>query len=1047
MSTLFVYVENADAELLGDVRAVLQSGRKTLTGQQTEPGVVEFRDVDAGAYELRVSAWEYQEESRTVELTGGQNSVTVVLGMPDQLSFYAGDTKVYFQPDERQFLAAVRGKHATQALAEVLKRRNFSMTHLPTGRGDAEAMTGTPDDSLIAIDIPEGQTDDAGGQLLDAAFELEERGHQVKFAVPIRRGQASVQGLTNEIVVRFSEEVTRETVQEIARELGLTVERAILYAGNAFLLSRPGAPSYDILNIMAVLREKYPVKYVEPNLLVQLTLDAYTPADTLYAQQTYLPLIQADEAWDTLDDIDVNLRGGSPDITVAVFDSNGVAPNHPDLTANLTDGTSKLVISYNFSAMAVQTVAALSGDHGTQCAGSAVGAFDNASRGITGIAPNCHLIGAQLPGAVTGIEMADAFIWAAGLPTGNTNPAFPAAPARAADVISNSWGINGHIMTAAMRDCFDALTVYGRGGRGCIVTFSLGNNGHVPFTSGWARRDFAAYERTIAVGASINVNPTNPIANSSHADPAGNTMNIAVAVDTRTLYSPYGTPLDIVAPSHTAYGPALIDPIMSAVRVGTGNVDGCPGRPTCDDYRVSFGGTSHASPTVAGAAALVISVRPSLSWIEVRDILRTTAFEIDFGNTDAIGQWVDNDGDGVNEFSQWYGYGRLDVNAAVIEARDRATFADIIVRENLTDTGAVPSTGWWAHSPDIWVTTNNDPIPALAYGANPPHENPERGQDNYVFCRIKNGGTRASNRVYVRAMITHFPGFEFRYPQEFMPTNRPGDPVPNPLTPGTYLIDEVTVDNLAAGADQIVKMTWPEAMIPPETVMVGMVMARWHPCLLLEASPHDGPLPSAAGSGIDIQRDNNIAQRNLTIVDNVADSDVAFHAIMIGTTHLSGIRQLVIDRSLMDDEAQVYVRPMAIHPPDRRWEQLKQYVRTYTEGSNGKNGRDCGVRVLTRTRFAIETCNGSTLVVTAPAGAKLEWQEKVDHAALSIAEYQGVEAVEIGASAEAVELPVLLGAGQFTPLLVAVKGKGSELRLTQQRGDGACSAGYTLSFQ
>ena len=47
---------------------------------------------------------------------------------------------------------------------------------------------------------------------------------------------------------------------------------------------------------------------------------------------------------------------------------------------------------------------------------------------------------------------------------------------------------------------------------------------------------------------------------------------------------------------------------------------------------------------------------------------RTTATQIDAGQLNAIGMCMDNDGDGVTEFSQWYGYGRLDVNAAIVAA-------------------------------------------------------------------------------------------------------------------------------------------------------------------------------------------------------------------------------------------------------------------------------------------------------------------------------------------------------------------------------------------
>ena len=116
---------------------------------------------------------------------------------------------------------------------------------------------------------------------------------------------------------------------------------------------------------------------------------------------------------------------------------------------------------------------------------------------------------------------------------------------------------------------------------------------------------------------SINVNPTNPVATSYYPVPGGPSTDIPTQVDRRTFYSPFGSAMlekpDFVAPSHTAYDKngVMFDPIMSCVRVGTGDINGCAG-PQCNDYRASFGGTSHACPVVAGVAALVISARPDL---------------------------------------------------------------------------------------------------------------------------------------------------------------------------------------------------------------------------------------------------------------------------------------------------------------------------------------------------------------------------------------------------------------------------------------------------
>jgi subtilisin family serine protease len=127
------------------------------------------------------------------------------------------------------------------------------------------------------------------------------------------------------------------------------------------------------------------------------------------------------------------------------------------------------------------------------------------------------------------------------------------------------------------------------------------------------------------------------------------------------LYNPFGPEMDIVAPSHTSFdGNNSVDPTTSTVRVGTGALNG--------DYDTSFGGTSHASPTIAGTAALILTANPLLAWDEVKEILQRTAVKIDFGNTHPTGQYIDTNADGVADLSQWYGAGRVDVAAATEEA-------------------------------------------------------------------------------------------------------------------------------------------------------------------------------------------------------------------------------------------------------------------------------------------------------------------------------------------------------------------------------------------
>jgi hypothetical protein len=457
---------------------------------------------------------------------------------------------------------------------------------------------------------------------------------------------------------------------------------------------------------------------------------------------------------------------------------------------------------------------------------------------------------------------------------------------------------------------------------------------------------------------------------------------------------------------------------------------------------VGFGGTSHSCPTIAGAAALILSVRPELTWVQVREILRTTASRIDIGQANAIGQWVDNDGDGIDEFSQWYGYGRLDIDAAVTAARNLVAFADVVVRDNLADTGAVPSGGWHADSPDIWVRRANDPIPVLAYTAYPPHENPLRGQDNYVYMRVKNVGGAATNEVYLRTLITHYPGFEFRYPQEWQPSNNPGDPAPTPLVPGTYLIGEERIDVLTPNNDIIVKMTWNSALIPPATVVVGGVNVSWHPCLLAEVSPHDGPAPS--GATFDVKRDNNLAHKNIAIDDPGDTGDDYAVGVAAGTSDAVGVDALIIDRSLLPADYKVL-----INIADQR--HMSNWVKLLKDGKI----------------MASDPLPGPAFE---KPGEAPEWPERpttingclkmlldlfglgslvLGRPNLTLGTFQDHEVIFFEGGSPALELPLRLASGEFVPIVLGLarphgKRAGGKLKATQRRGDGKLSAGYSI---
>jgi len=131
---------------------------------------------------------------------------------------------------------------------------------------------------------------------------------------------------------------------------------------------------------------------------------------------------------------------------------------------------------------------------------------------------------------------------------------------------------------------------------GVVIVASAGNNGQ---SGDPTPRYPARYSNTICVGATDQN-------------------------DNRRSYSAYGPEMDVVAP------------------------DGVPTTTMAGDYTNNVQGTSFSAPHVAGLAALIRSVNPSLSWQQVRDVLRNSA-----------------DDKGPSGFDNEYGYGRINALRAV----------------------------------------------------------------------------------------------------------------------------------------------------------------------------------------------------------------------------------------------------------------------------------------------------------------------------------------------------------------------------------------------
>lgn len=151
-----------------------------------------------------------------------------------------------------------------------------------------------------------------------------------------------------------------------------------------------------------------------------------------------------------------------------------------------------------------------------------------------------------------------------------------------------------------------------------IMNLSLGVKDHYTYLQTAVNQAVDNYDCVI-VAASMNDY------SSSIRYPAKYSKTIAVgatdANDNWYSYSNYGPELDVVAPATV---PTTIKN---------------------NGYITNFGGTSASTPHVAGLAALIRSVDPTLSWSEVRSVIRNTADKVP--------------GMGGQNRTDKYGYGRV----------------------------------------------------------------------------------------------------------------------------------------------------------------------------------------------------------------------------------------------------------------------------------------------------------------------------------------------------------------------------------------------------
>lgn len=401
---------------------------------------------------------------------------------------------------------------------------------------------------------------------------------------------ASASAPTDRLIVKYRDGNTafptmraRDALDAATRGHGVAArhERSTGQGAQVFRLSRR-LSAKDAEQLARTMQAGDPnVEYAEPDRVLH---PSYTPTDPLYNQQWSLfdatAGIRAPAAWD---------RSKGSGIVVAVVDT-GVRP-HADLAANLVAGMDFITDTFvsgdgtardgdasdpgdavTADYCGTGTPARNSSWHGTHVAGIVAGAAGNGA-GIAGVAFGAKVQPLRVLGRCGGYtsDIADAVAWAAG----NTVSGIAANPTPAR-VINLSLGGSGSCGTT-MQKAINAARA-----KGSVVVVAAGNSAS-------------------DAGGSTPANCAGVIAVAATGITGG-----------KASYSNTGSVVSLAAPGGDSGAG-----ILSTLNSGTTT-------PSKDNY-VSYMGTSMATPVVSGVAALVLSVKPSLTPDGVASLLRSTA--------------------------------------------------------------------------------------------------------------------------------------------------------------------------------------------------------------------------------------------------------------------------------------------------------------------------------------------------------------------------------------------------------------------------------------
>ena len=487
--------------------------------------------------------------------------------------------------------------------------------------------------------------------------------------------------ITDRVVVTFKEPPSGQELSAFAGRYGLVKQEQ--YSDREFLFQLTNHTGMNPVKLVVALTENEPVvAMADHDLNQRMRRYQFTPpTDPQYKNEWHLHTLSTSPQFDPrsssrCEDAWRLLSGyGGPDVVVGLTDDGCLLAHHDLDSADKFAAWAylqgqKLVRNIDIGADPASMHQA-GADHGTACAGVIAGEADAAL--TVGAAPGCRLLPIKW-------ESDDEALYVSDTKMRKVLDYI----ADKVDVLSNSWGSSPTSdWLPLVTDRIKQLAVSGgRRGRGIVFLWAAGNENcpiehtasiQVPFTNGWQN-----------VGGSwswVGVQTSKAF----HRELVGidGVMHIAALASNaqRSHYSNHGTGIDLCAPSNNVHEYYRLDvPGLGIVTTGGSSV-------TAVDPE--FGGTSSATPLVAGIAALVISANPQLTALEVISILRRTAAKDlnfqDYARTppasydpnpvwdvSPVAPFDTGDfrdiGSADGTWSPWFGFGRVDAGAAVSSA-------------------------------------------------------------------------------------------------------------------------------------------------------------------------------------------------------------------------------------------------------------------------------------------------------------------------------------------------------------------------------------------